>query len=91
MRRAAREDERAERECEIMIAETAEAEAEDVWWSLRGRRRNSMEAEMIQHVLGRERAVQTNHPETNGIEREGSEESSDSSVAEARERGPTIE
>jgi hypothetical protein len=91
MRRAVREDERAERECEIMNAETAEAEVEDVWWSLRGRRRNSMEAEMIQHVLGRECAVQIHHPEINGIEREGSEESSDSSVAEARERGPTIE
>jgi hypothetical protein len=63
------------------------AEAEDVWWGLRHRRRDSMEVEMMQHMLSRERAIQaeqTHRVETNGGESDGGNESSDGLLGEAR-------
>jgi hypothetical protein len=62
MRRAAREDTRAGTRSTGSSEESEDpglAEAEDTWWGLRDRdqRRDSMEEEMMQHALGRDRAV----------------------------------
>jgi hypothetical protein len=90
IRRTARQNAHAERENAMMNEEDGNvdvAEAEDVWWGLRHRRRDSMEVEMMQHMLSRERAIQaeqTHRVETNGGESDGGNESSDGLLGEAR-------
>lgn len=90
MRRTARQNAHAERGNTMMNEEDGNvdvAEAEDVWWGLRHRRRDSMEVEMMQHMLSRERAIQaeqTHRVETNGGKRDGGNESSDGLLGEAR-------
>ncbi|CAN9311388.1 unnamed protein product [Alternaria alternata] len=90
IRRTARQNAHAERENAMMNEEDGNvdvAEAEDVWWGLRHRRRDSMEVEMMQHMLSRERAIQaeqTHRVETNGGKRDGGNESSDGLLGEAR-------
>lgn len=90
IRRTARQNAHAERDNAMMNEEDGNvdvAEAEDVWWGLRHRRRDSMEVEMMQHMLSRERAIQaeqTHRVETNGGESDGGNESSDGLLGEAR-------
>jgi hypothetical protein len=90
IRRTARQNAHAERDNAMMNEEDGNvdvAEAEDVWWGLRHRRRDSMEVEMMQHMLSRERAIQaeqTHRVETNGGKRDGGNESSDGLLGEAR-------
>ncbi|CAI9633241.1 unnamed protein product [Alternaria burnsii] len=90
IRRTARQNAHAERGNAMMNEEDGNvdvAEAGDAWWGLRHRGRDSMEVEMMQHVLSRERAMQaeqTHRVGTNGGESEGSNESSGGLLGEAR-------